>query len=89
MLALILQNTPEANAVRMRLRVEIRKRVSRIGVLFDPKSDSVFLAINYVNGHTAVAETKRDGSSMEIAEYAVDREAKKSTLAKHTGWSFE
>lgn len=48
---LIKQNSPEATAIRLRLRTEIAKRVERLDIKFLPNGFSC--RINYVNGATS------------------------------------
>jgi DNA invertase Pin-like site-specific DNA recombinase len=49
LLELVRSKTPQANAVRLRLRMEIRKRVSRIEIKWN-KNGSIFCRIMFVNG---------------------------------------
>jgi hypothetical protein len=49
LLELIQAKTPQANAVRLRLRMEIRKRVLRIEIQWN-KNSSIFCRIIFVNG---------------------------------------
>jgi hypothetical protein len=51
LLDLVKSNSPEANEVRLRLRMEIQKRVARINLMFVPDSrKSVVVRIAYING---------------------------------------
>jgi hypothetical protein len=49
LLELIRAKTPQANDVRLRLRMEIRKRVSRIEIRWN-KNGTIFCRIIFVNG---------------------------------------
>ena len=49
LLELVRSKTPQANAVRLRLRMEIRKRVRRIEIKWN-KNGSIFCRIIFVNG---------------------------------------
>ena len=49
LLDLVRSKTPQANAVRLRLRMEIRKRVSRIEIKWN-KNGPTFCRIIFVNG---------------------------------------
>jgi hypothetical protein len=86
---LIKSNTPEAVDVRLRLKAEIRKRVSRIDLHFFPKhlfpgakEQSITATIHYVNGvvKSGWLGTKDQPSMLLHNLYAIIKGGPPSTL---------
>ncbi len=62
LLELIGKNTPEANDIRLKLRTELKKRISRIDLVFYPDSSNIGMGITYVNNirHLAVFSKEKN-----------------------------
>jgi hypothetical protein len=62
LLDLIQQNTSEANDIRLKLRTELKKRISRIDLVFYPDGATIGMGITYVNNvrHLAVFSKEKN-----------------------------
>jgi DNA invertase Pin-like site-specific DNA recombinase len=70
LLDLIQQNTTEANDIRLRLRTELKKRISRIDLVFYPDSSNIGMGITYVNNVRHLAVFSKDKDLVILVENA-------------------
>jgi hypothetical protein len=86
LLRLIRENSPEANEVRMRLRTEIRKRVSKIGVLFTPNG-KIGVGIRYINEIQHYAWIDGDKPMLLVRRLEVINQPTPAQIAEAEAWA--